>query len=109
MKSKRKKWTDEEDRTLLAILGEEDNLQTVNWDLVSREMEQLSFMKNAKQCRERWMHQLDPQLKKEKWSKKDNKRLFTLYSQIGCKWKEIAEHFKGRSDNSIKNQFFSLI
>ena len=55
------------------------------------------------------MHQLNPQLKKDKWSKKENKQLFNLFYEIGCKWKEIAEYFKGRTDNSIKNQFFSLI
>ena len=39
------------------------------------------------------MHQLNPQLKKDKWSKKENKQLFNLFYEIGCKWKEIAEYF----------------
>ncbi len=35
--------------------------------------------------------------------------LFSFYKSIGNKWKAIAKNFPGRTDNGIKNQFFSLI
>jgi hypothetical protein len=55
------------------------------------------------------MHHLDPNLLKEKWSADENKKLFDLHSKYGSHWKEIASHFPGRTDNGIKNQFFSII
>lgn len=109
MNKKRKKWNQEEDEVLQRLLKREECIDQVNWELISSEMEENGFSKTPKQCRERWMHQLNPDLKKDKWSMNDNKHLFNLFQKIGCKWKEIAEHFKGRTDNSIKNQFFSLI
>lgn len=87
----------------MKILKDETCDEETNWDLVAKEMEDHNFNKSAKQCRERWLHQLNPTLKKDKWNKKENKQLFILFQKIGCKWKEIAEHFKGRTDNSIKN------
>jgi hypothetical protein len=35
--------------------------------------------------------------------------LFRLHIEIGNKWKMVASHFEGRSDNTVKNNFFSLI
>ena len=32
-----------------------------------------------------------------------------MQDQLGSKWKEIAEFFPRRTDNGIKNQFFSII
>ena len=36
-------------------------------------------------------------------------RIFELHQKYGNHWKMISSHFKNRSDNFIKNQFFSLI
>lgn len=55
------------------------------------------------------MHQLNPKLNKDKWSVEDNKLLFNLHKTYKSHWKKIAEQFNGRTDNSIKNQFFSVV
>lgn len=55
------------------------------------------------------MHQLNPELNKQKWEVEDTKRLFELQQSGKNKWKRIAEAFPGRTDNSIKNQFFSVV
>lgn len=52
---------------------------------------------------------MNPDLSKDKWSHEDNLKLFELHKKLGSKWKEIAAHFKKRTDNGIKNQFFSII
>lgn len=57
----------------MKILKDETFDEETNWDLVAKEMEDHSFNKSAKQCRERWLHQLNPTLKKDKWNKKENK------------------------------------
>lgn len=56
-----------------------------------------------------WLHHLDPNLSKEKWTQEENKRLFELQKVHGSRWKEIANFFPKRTDNGIKNQFFSII
>ena len=48
-------------------------------------------------------------LTKDKWSNDDNRKLFDLHKKLGSKWKEIAACFTQRTDNGIKNQFFSII
>lgn len=56
-----------------------------------------------------WHHHLNPDLSKEKWSHEDNIKLFQLHRELGSHWKEIAARFSKRTDNGIKNQFFSII
>lgn len=55
------------------------------------------------------MHQLNPKLNREKWDIEDSKNLFILHKKFKNRWKNIAENFAGRTDNSIKNQFFSVV
>lgn len=56
-----------------------------------------------------WEHHLKPSLVKDKWSAEQNELLFRLHSQLGSRWKEIGQSLPNRSENSIKNQFFSLV
>lgn len=39
----------------------------------------------------------------------ENKKLLELHAIHNNKWKEISVEFPGRTDNGIKNQFFSII
>ena len=55
------------------------------------------------------MHQINPKLNKQIWTDTDNARLFLLQKNLKSHWKRIAENFEGRTDNSIKNQFFSVV
>jgi myb proto-oncogene protein len=55
------------------------------------------------------MNKLDPNLCKKKWNDDDGKKLFKLHKNLGAKWKVIIKEFPGRTDNFLKNQFFSLI
>lgn len=57
----------------------------------------------------RWHHHLNPDLTHEKWSNDQNLKLFDLHKKYGPRWKDIASHYDGRTDNGIKNQFFSII
>ena len=94
------------------ILAKEKHSKTyddVKWDAVSKKMQKLGYNKSSKQCRERWIQQLNPTLTKEKWSAEENRRLLEIYGEKGNHWKDISTHFKGRTDNATKNQFFSLI
>ena len=67
---KRKKWDDKEDDALVNIIS--NFSLPYKWDVISFQMKKNGYKKSSKQCRERWMHQLDPDLKKEKWSKTED-------------------------------------
>jgi Myb-like DNA-binding protein FlbD len=103
---KRQKWLELEDKKLEILI--KDNVER-DWDKVAKDLEAFKIYKNGKQCRQRWDHHLNPDLSKKKWSLEDNKKLFDLHQKFGNKWKVISEYFPGRTDNIIKNQFFSLV
>jgi hypothetical protein len=65
-------------------------------------------MKNSK-LKLRWNNKLNPKLSKLKWTDQEAKRLFELHKLHGSTWKTISKEFEGRTDNFLKNQFFSLI
>jgi hypothetical protein len=65
--------------------------------------------RNGKQCRERWMNSLDPDVKKGDWSNEEDSLIFTLYNQLGPRWSEIAKSVPRRTENSVKNRFYSAV
>lgn len=65
--------------------------------------------RTGKQCRERWHNHLNPEIKKAIWDEEEERKIFELQKQLGNKWSEIATHMPGRTDNSIKNCFYSAI
>ena len=58
---------------------------------------------------ERWINKLNPKISKAKWNDKEGRKLFKLHKKHGSKWKFISKEFSGRTDNYLKNQFFSLV
>jgi hypothetical protein len=65
--------------------------------------------RSAKQCRERWTNTLDPNIKKGDWTDVEDGVIFREYRARGPKWTEIAKLIPGRSENSIKNRFYSTL
>ena len=65
--------------------------------------------KSGKQCRERWINFLCPNINKGMWSEKEEKILFSTQLKIGNKWSELAKLLPGRSENDIKNHFYSKL
>jgi hypothetical protein len=63
----------------------------------------------GKQCRERWMNHLNPDLCRDQWTDEEDARLINLHQEFGNKWSRIAEHMPGRADNMIKNRWYSIL
>ena len=106
--STRSRWTPEEDFAVVAIMnqaGEEP------WSVISHKLAQEPILatRSIKQCRERWRNQLDPSLSKRPWTEEDLLTLFTTQQAVGNKWTLVQKALPGRSENSIKNQFYSRL
>ena len=65
--------------------------------------------RSGKQCRERWFNHLDPSVNKSKWTQAEQEKLFEIHKDYGNKWKQISAHMEGRTDNDIKNRFYSTL
>ena len=95
-------WTLEEDKKLIEWVQKEG---AVKWSRAA----QYIPGRSGKQCRERWLNNLSPNLKKSNWNDEEDELIFALYKKYGSAWSKIAKHFNGRTENSIKNRFYSTI
>lgn len=66
-----------------------------------------SYKRSGKQCRERWHNHLDPEIKKISWTETEKSFILQLHKVYGNHWSQIAKHLPGRSDNAVKNFFYS--
>jgi Myb-like DNA-binding domain len=65
--------------------------------------------RSGKQCRERWFNILNPNVKKGDWKPEEDALIFQMFQTCGPKWTMIAGCLEGRTENSIKNRFYSTI
>ena len=63
--------------------------------------------RSGQQCRERWIHTLNPNGKIGNWSLEEDQILRTEFERVGAKWTEIAQALPGRTDSSVKSRFYS--
>ena len=95
-------WTSQEDKLLIDWVKKNGPNK---WTLCSK----MIPGRNGKQCREHWNNSLDPNLKKGEWSIEEDYLIYYFYSKYNGSWKKIAPLFDGRTENSIKNRFFSQL
>jgi hypothetical protein len=95
-------WTVEEDKKLLDWVNKE---RTSKWSACA----QLIKGRSGKQCRERYFNTLIPSVKKGNWTIEKDYILFNLFNSYGTQWSKINKFFTGRTENSIKNRFYSTL
>ncbi|GAQ86012.1 Myb domain protein [Klebsormidium nitens] len=61
------------------------------------------FNAQGKSCRLRYMNHLRPNLKRQRFTTAELHLVMQPQSFYGNKWALIANHFKGRTDNEVKN------
>jgi hypothetical protein len=94
-------WRLEEDSKLRSLVAE---IGLRSWCEIAKNIPG----RNGKQCRDRWMNHLSPEICKTLWSTEEEWRLFLYYQLFPSKWKKIAGCMTGRSENSVKNKWHCL-
>jgi hypothetical protein len=95
-------WTVEEDKKLVEWVKTHG---ATKWSLCA------DYIKgrNGKQCRERWFNSLNPKVKKGNWSAEEDYKILFLFKKFGGKWAKTASFFDCRTENAIKNRFYSSL
>ena len=63
--------------------------------------------RSGKQCREHWNNSLNTAIVKGNWTSEEDYLLMFFYNKMNRSWKRIIPIFKSRTENSIKNRFYS--
>ena len=65
--------------------------------------------RTGKQCREHWNNSLNSNIIKGNWSSEEDLLIMVFYQKYNGSWKKMIPIFKSRTENSIKNRFFSQL
>ena len=81
------------------------------WQEIAREInKRMGYAKRqGKQCRERWINFLCPDIKRDQWAPCEDLQLLEKQQTIGNQWAMIAKEIQGRTENQVKNRFNSLM
>lgn len=102
-------WSDSEDQYLIQIV----NSCSLKWgkvaELINKQIHGKMKIRSGKQCKERWVNHLDPNMKRDKWTPEEDINILKLHRAMGHKWSNISKIVGNRTDSAIKNRVKSLM
>lgn len=100
-----KRWSAEEDAKLAQLVGSVDYPSSTR--IIWTDVAEKFVGRTAKQCRERYTNNLKPGAKKGYWTEEEDNHIMTLQAVFGNQWSKIAALLPGRSENDVKNRWYS--
>ena len=82
-------WTPEEDQRIIDLVAQHG---AQKWSVIAGQMKG----RIGKQCRERWVNHLNPNVNKDPWTEEEDRMILRLQSTKGNKWAEMAKEISGR-------------
>ena len=95
-------WTGQEDQTIIKFVEAHGKK---SWTKLA----ELLPGRIGKQCRERWINHLDPDINHGPFTADEDKRIIELHQIHGNKWAKIAAFMPNRTCNAIKNRWNSTL
>ncbi|WWC63765.1 uncharacterized protein I303_106370 [Kwoniella dejecticola CBS 10117] len=104
----RRPWTEQEDSALIASVKQYGSSRGPGsaWGKISKAV---GGNRTNKDCRKRWFHSLDPNLRKGKWTTEEDEKLKNLYDELGPQWKDIALRIPGRKDDQVSKRWRDVL
>jgi hypothetical protein len=95
-------WSPDEDKMLLSAISDCTN---ISWDEVAARIPSHT----AKQCRERWLVKLNPEVRRSPFEKWEDDLIHSERRRIGNHWSVIAQLLPGRTACSVKNRWYTVL
>ncbi len=100
-------WLKEQDAQLQNLVT---TYGTKDWAVISEALNVVFPLKakSAKECCNRWQELLEIESAKKAWTEQDELSMIIAHKKHKNRWADISESLKGRSNNTIKNKFYSV-
>ena len=102
-------WSQEEDYYLIELIEKDQIPWSQIAKILNQEFHENLSIRNSKACKERWNNYLNPNIKKGKFTSKEDLLLIKGFLDFGKKWKSIKQYLPDRTEGAIKNRCKAIL